>query len=159
MKLHIFKAHKQGITEAMQETLTMSKALGRPLKDYCIQEVKEDVYIYANEDRNELDLDELLYKVEQLRKKPNSTMSIHGGTKPAGRYDYFSYVRFIATIDTIKDTIEPHQIEEAMKLLVKKHMGLKSYANLDCKIMDLYKSEVITWEEATEAMHKQCEIL
>ncbi len=58
----------------------------------------------------------------------------------------------------VRDKIAKYQIEDTMKALVKKHMGLKPYQTLDCKVMDLYKAGTITWDEAKEAIHKDCDL-
>ncbi len=156
MLLTTFNAHKQGIAEAMQETLTLSKHLNRPLKEYCIIYRYETVTIPQNEDDRDKPLEELLNDLNALREIPNSTLSMDGYTKASGRYDYFDRVVYTAKITCIRDSINPSQVEDAMKVLVKKAIGLKSYQHLDCKVMKLYKQSKITWEEAKETMLEEC---
>jgi len=156
MKLHIFKAHYQGIEESMRETLTMSKALNRPLKPYCVKLESETVSIHKDNSEEELRRKQEL--ISSLTLKANTTMSIKGYTKQDGRYDYFNFLDYRFETEVIREVIHKSQIEEVMKKLVKKAIGIQSYSYLNCQVMALYKQELIGWDEVVTAHTKECQL-
>ena len=156
MKLHIFKAHYQGIEETMKSTLIMSKALNRPLKDYCEKIETETVSIHKDDNEEELRRKQEL--ISSLTLKANTTMSIKGYTKQDGRYDFFNFLEYRFETKVIREVISKNQIEEAMKRLVKKAIGLQSYSYLNCQVMALYKQELIGWDEVVTAHTKECQL-
>ncbi len=156
MKLHTFKAHYQGIEEAMKSTLIMSKALNRPLATYCEKLETETVSIHKADSEEELRRKQEL--ISALTLKANTTMSINGYTKQKGRYDFFHFLEYRFETKVIRTNIHKNQIEEAMKKLVKKAIGIQSYSYLNCQVMALYKQELIGWDEVVKAHKEECKL-
>jgi len=156
MTLEIFKAHKQGIREAMNSALIMSKYKNTPLHSYTTYSHIEVISIHK-----ELEGEELLHQLDRVKKlasKPNTTLVQRGQTKVSGRYDIFHSVDYIVTTELFRDRITEEQIEDAMKTLVKKAMGLASYEYLNCQVMAIYKRGEITWDEAVQAHKEDCSL-
>jgi len=140
MKLDIFWAHKEGISQAMRSALIMSKALGRPMHDYC--EYTDNVTIQLNKGLVE-DTDEVMEKLQSVQAYIDNgyTLKIDGDTRADGRYDYFHCAYFKLSKKLLRNKIEDTQIEDAMRTLLRKEMGLRPYREIECKVQ-LYLSKV-----------------
>jgi len=155
MQLHTFKAHKQGIKENMEQNLIHAKATdNREAPDYCFTKQYETIEIHKSIKGE--DLLHQLERVTQLAK--HGTLTQRGKTKQEGRYDFYNSIDYIVTTKHFRQTIGDDQVEEAMKDLVKKAMGLRSYDYLNCQVMAIYKKGEITWQEATQAHKEDCNL-
>lgn len=157
MTLDIFWAHKEGITQAMKSALIMSKALNKPMHDYC--EYKDYITISFDKGKVE-DINEAMDKLQRVQSLIDDgyTLKIDGETYADGRYDYFHRADFKLSKKLLRDKIEDTQIEDAMRALLKKEMGLGLYKEIECKVIALYKEGKIEWEDVVKAHTTNCKM-
>jgi len=155
MQLHIFKAHKQGISENMEQNLIHAKATdNREAPDYCFTKQYETIEIHKS-----IEGEDLLHQLERgVELAKHGTLKARGRTKQEGRYDFYNSIDYTVTTKHFRTHIEDEQVEEVMKALVKKAMGLRSYDYLNCQVMAIYKRGEITWQEATQAHKEDCNL-
>ncbi len=156
MTRELFQIHKQNTKNYLNYMLKMSHYLNRPLIEEC-----EDSYITnisTHKDATEAEVRRHLAQVQELLAKPNTTLRLVGDTKQSGRYDFFDSISYRFETEIVKETIEDYQVVESMRNLVKRHLGLREWAHLECKVMQLFKDGVIGWEQVVEAHKGDCNL-
>ena len=152
MTLQHFNAVKQNTEKHMKSQLYYSKHVGYPLAKYCYITREHTVSI----DKYDDNVAEKLYKLSNLAMK--HTLKVSGSTKAEGRYDYFSAVHFTYTEQVLRDCIEPEQVQKEMREWVKRQLGLGQWAELHCRVMDLFKKGLIDWDEVVKAHKGNCSL-
>ncbi len=149
MTKEIFFAHKEGITEAMNSALIMSKHRGKALHKYC--ETYDNIIVTIKKECTEEEFGlaiEKIYKLSHDYGAPTiafTTHTPHCIERTTGAMYSFK-------IPKLRDRIEESQVAQKMKTLIRKELGLKTYDNLECKVMQLFKDGHISWDEV-QAQH------
>lgn len=153
MKLEIFNAHKDGIREAMQSALIMSKYRGEAMHKYCLIRTYDVIEIRKADTK-----EDIIAKLEEVVRYTKE----YGAPK----IDFVKHREHCTskTISTtyafavykMRDKIEESQVSTRMKLLVKKELGLGKWADLECRVMALYKAGHIGWEEVQSQHGVSC---
>lgn len=151
-----FAEHKAQLKRTMEYQLSLSKVYNKPLSNYCgYTDVKT---ITLNENDTEQDLRDKLLEIAIFMQYDNTTLTQSGHTRASGRYDFFDHVNYNFNTIRVRDELPDQAVEEAMKQLVKRHLGLKPYEHLECKVMQLFKEGIIEWADVIEAHKGDCEI-
>ena len=153
MTKEIFFAHKEGIAEAMRSALIMSKHRGYALHSYCLTHDTITVCV-LKDDTDEAKIGKLkeVNKYCELYGAP----SIHDSTEKPNCVSYFRGTYYAFRKPKLRDKIEDTQIEQKMRTLVRKELGLHVYQDLECKVMALFKEGHISWDEVMEQHGKAC---
>ena len=122
-------------------------------KDYTV--IKEKFSITVEEKPNQQKLLELQ---EFLTEHKNLSLTMESMLYSSGRYDYFKYVKYIATSYELVNEVPEEVITGFMKSIVKKQLGLYKHDYLDCKVMKMFKEGIITWEETKRLHHEDCSL-
>lgn len=168
MTLAQFKEHRQSIKKSLEYNLIKDKVyLNAGLQTYRKDSVKE--VSQTIEIRKE---DDAVYKIKELETLVNTVRQIRGTTvtqQAITKREYCS-TEFVGTAFTVtwkelRTEIDDKQVERHMGRYVGKMLTVKEKRNtgydwdlvqLDCKIMSLFKSEKITWEDCVEAHSVNC---
>ena len=153
-----FKAHKQGIREAMESNLIWDKYHGTISHNSSRE--SEIKYIEIKFDD---EVAEIADKMEQLSNlyKDGVAVEISDITEQPNCYRYMVGTRYSHKVYTIRDEITERQVTRAMKKLttklIRSETGRK-YVDMDCKVMDLFKDGLIDWNTVLQSHGKECSL-
>lgn len=150
-----FKRQKEQTKKYMNYMLGLSRYLGYPLKDFCLSTDRINIYMSKDAKPNEL-----IHKINEanILISQGYTIQLDGNTKPSGRYDIFESAYFKLSKDLVRDSIEEEQVQDKMRKHIKRKLGLGKWDTLECKVMDLFKKGLITWEEVAKSHSSNCEL-
>ncbi len=86
---------------------------------------------------------------------PAGELSISGTTKSSYRTDYFESLIITVTTHTKSEEVTALQIKKVLQPIIARALGLR-YSYPDCRLIELYRTGKITWDECVLAHKTNC---
>jgi len=156
--INTFNAHKQGIRENMEQNLIWDKYHGTMKHKSSIATTLKFVKL-----RFDAPPEETIDKMEFITKllREGTEVGKQGMTEQPYCTTYTVGVTYNYNAETIRDEITDTQVTIAMQNFIKnkltREIGRKQY-DLDCRVMELFKTGKIDWETVVESHQHDCEL-
>lgn len=164
MNKETFFTYKKALGDSMKSTLIHSKAVGRPLQPYCATDVTHVIAIhhesgyFADESKNGDAKETIADVYDFMERYPEAILTMESLTEQLFCTLVACGTRFTFTIPSIIGEITDYMIEAKMKEWVRSKLFLRDGEVLECRVLDLFKKGVITWEEVKLAHVGNCEL-
>jgi len=158
MRLEDFKANKILIKRTMQMNMARALENGSSPFDYCYLEDNKVITIKF-EDKVEAIKGKMKFVSDCMQ--AGRDVSINGITHTPYCSTYTIGTSYTIEGRKLREYIADYQITNKMKKFVTDKIRVaidNEYKQLDCKVMDLYKSGIINWNDVIVSHGKECSL-
>ena len=150
-----FKALKDRTTRIMTRQLQLAQQQNRPTQPYTAQ---TGINIYSHHHDQDTALETLKLVQEAMLERPDSKLTTRAITKWENCTNKPLGIEYQISYPIIRDEILPEQVEAVMRSHIKNKLNLGTWDELNCRIMDLFKRDLIDWAEVEKAHKGDCQL-
>lgn len=88
----------------------------------------------------------------------DAEITITHNTRPSGRYDVLDKITLTATTYKTREVLSDLATKSHLRRIMARQLGLHSWQTPECKLVDLFKEGIISWDDLVKSHKKDCEL-